>query len=237
MIPTVAPLVGAWIEIVICGTECSRESRRSPRGSVDWNLFQHLWAEMKILSLPSWERGLKYPAQKPVAVLKSRSPRGSVDWNRTVNYSTWLHIRRSPRGSVDWNLKLHFITQICKRRSPRGSVDWNIHLSLAMIKAVWSLPSWERGLKCIMLLFPCPAFIRRSPRGSVDWNFWSSSDNIFSSSRSPRGSVDWNSQWELHRHRSLRSLPSWERGLKSTMAYTTALRVRSSLPSWERGLK
>ena len=31
----VAPLVGAWIEIVICGTECSRESRRSPRGSVD----------------------------------------------------------------------------------------------------------------------------------------------------------------------------------------------------------
>ena len=33
------------------------------------------------------------------------------------------------------------------------------------------------------------------------------------------------------------SLPSWERGLKFSMAYTTALRVRSSLPSWERGLK
>ena len=29
----------------------------------------------------------------------------------------------------------------------------------------------------------------------------------------------------------------YQRGLKSTMAYTTALRVRSSLPSWERGLK
>ena len=52
----VAPLVGAWIEI--CG--------------------EHL-TELKVWSLPSWERGLKFASHTKKRGLLCRSPRGSVD--------------------------------------------------------------------------------------------------------------------------------------------------------------
>ncbi len=55
----VAPHGGAWIEISVAGYSASVASRRSPRGSVDWNT----WCFVHIV------------------ISFCRSPRGSVDWN------------------------------------------------------------------------------------------------------------------------------------------------------------
>ena len=55
----VAPLAGAWIEIDQASPQFSSDISRSPRGSVDWNIFCHRSCTPPLLSLPSWERGLK----------------------------------------------------------------------------------------------------------------------------------------------------------------------------------
>ena len=77
--------------------------RRSLRGSVDWNWYnainenRHLvapcvgaWIEIRVtlsishhiqLSLPAWERGLKFFWSAFNNLLECRSLRGSVDWN------------------------------------------------------------------------------------------------------------------------------------------------------------
>ena len=55
---TVAPHAGAWIEIINTHLNSTRKRRRSPRGSVDWNL-QWLWQDLY------WH---------------CRSPRGSAGW-------------------------------------------------------------------------------------------------------------------------------------------------------------
>ena len=56
-IVSVAPLVGAWIEIQTLYQGCANYS----------------------LSLPSWERGLKFPVPGFQGLMLRRSPRGSVD--------------------------------------------------------------------------------------------------------------------------------------------------------------
>ena len=53
----VAPLVGAWIEIIPSAVSCTG----------------------LIMSLPLWERGLKYLKQSSLSFLFCRSPCGSVD--------------------------------------------------------------------------------------------------------------------------------------------------------------
>ena len=74
----VAPLVGAWIEIVICGTTTGITGVAPLVGA---------WIEIIVLerhrkhgrSLPSWERGLKFNMTEQVFRILCRSPRGSVD--------------------------------------------------------------------------------------------------------------------------------------------------------------
>ena len=99
-----------------------------------------------------------------------------------------------------------------------------------------SLPSWERGLKCIP---GTGAIIKKDVAPFV--GAW-----IEIQIHSKKKEMLWMSlpSWE----RGLKlldpnpvackewSLPSWERGLKCT-AVKSKSRPLSSLPSWERGLK
>ena len=97
---TVAPLVGAWIEINDEGYYCSTCAVAPLVGA---------WIEIKRCkyihrlseSLPSWERGLKYMIK-----LKTCFPRSSLpSWERGLksknNYDYSSLESRSPRGSVD----------------------------------------------------------------------------------------------------------------------------------------
>ena len=142
--------------------------RRSPRGSVDWNISLTLhklylqvaplvgaWIEIsKILylflskwSLPSWERGLKSSMWYYHSYNSRRSPRGSVDWNTFILTSFVKWFSRSPRGSVDWNIEQEISAK---------------NLLVAPLVGAW-----------IEIHTHHPLFTTqsgRSPRGSVDWN-------------------------------------------------------------------
>ena len=121
--------------------------RRSPRGSVDWNLATSFfegsvnvaplagaWIEIRSqgwlkhgssLSLPSRERGLKFCTLKlpPNILLSLPSRERGLKSHMGQRYI--VRSGRSPRGSVDWNSAV--ANQKCCNfgRSPRGSVDWN----------------------------------------------------------------------------------------------------------------
>ena len=79
---TVAPLVGAWIEILRYQQPHCDSYRRSSRGSVDWNDFAGALPSCRVVSLLSWERGLKFsryiPCRSVVASLLS--------WERGLKY-------------------------------------------------------------------------------------------------------------------------------------------------------
>ena len=100
-----------------------------------------------LLSLLSWERGLKFIYSQ---------------FNKSISC-------RSSRGSVDWNIVYSFMFLNIFSRSSRGSVDWNRELGLLCNSNVWSLLSWERGLK-YWSFNPAVGVCGRSSRGSVDWN-------------------------------------------------------------------
>ena len=75
----VAPLVGAWIEMIII---ISMFKNVSSLPSWERGLKYRSWHQytLRLQSLPSWERGLKYVKTFLVsALVLSRSPRGSVD--------------------------------------------------------------------------------------------------------------------------------------------------------------
>ena len=78
IICTVAPLVGAWIEI--CLTHKEKRSLVSlPSWERGLKYFVHLTLFCCSASLPSWERGLKFTIVTIVVRFSRRSPRGSVD--------------------------------------------------------------------------------------------------------------------------------------------------------------
>ena len=166
----------------------------------------------------------------------SRSPRGSVDWNfECVRENAiclvaplvgaWIEILcknpaeklkrgRSPRGSVDWNNDFLGGLDMFKSRSPRGSVDWNQVPALCTHLQISSLPSWERGLKCLYLNQQTVDYAVAPLVGAwieIVIVMWHKTTNnvaplvgawieipvapnlvLTSPSRSPRGSVDWN---------------------------------------------
>ena len=121
-------------------------------------------------------------------------------------------------------------------RSLRGSVDWNYNRRINRCKGRMSLPSWECGLKFLMLVLLLVCLQCRSLRGSVDWNYlcrfdkaeenpslpswecglklYTHSTDYLSLCRSLRGSVDWNYKDDRTSCRGFWSLPSWECGLK-----------------------
>ena len=74
----VAPLVGAWIEIF---AKFSKKLFTLSLPSWERGLKFHLTAQICFAreSLPSWERGLKSGSKDIWYKFHSRSPRGSVD--------------------------------------------------------------------------------------------------------------------------------------------------------------
>ena len=120
-LPCVAPLVGAWIEIEDLFPVYDTYGR-SPRGSVDLNLRRTshrtqglvaplvgAWIEIclthkekrSLVSLPSWERGLKYFVHLTLFCCSASLP----SWERGLKFTIVTIVvrfsRRSPRGSVD----------------------------------------------------------------------------------------------------------------------------------------
>ena len=140
---TVAPLVGAWIEIS-CRNPLFEKQIVAPLVGA-WieifikSLFFTWWK-----SLLSWERGLKYVIMFIVLLSFCRSSRGSVDWNNFTLPLFYFLIRRSSRGSVDWNrvVILLFLRHLC--RSSRGSVDWNsyMHSGLMLLHVAPLVGAW-----------------------------------------------------------------------------------------------
>ena len=143
------------------------------------------------LSLPSWERGLKSVISFAPFVCLCRSPRGSADWNLLGWQRRRSTSGRSPRGSADWNcsyLLLFYLTFV----APLVGARIEIWLDANRTSASW----------------------RRSPRGSADWNISKQRVDLSAFQVAPlvgaRIEIAKNVQGKCR----LRSLPSWERGLK-----------------------
>ena len=75
---SVAPLAGAWIEMITRGIRLCSKPVAPLAGA--WIEMQDVYtAERTMLSLPSRERGLKLKTAFVVRSRRGRSPRGSVD--------------------------------------------------------------------------------------------------------------------------------------------------------------
>ena len=97
----VAPLVGAWIEIYIPDTGSPPRTGSLPsweRGLKSYSIYSSADTSP---SLPSWERGLKSTVMQPLTGYELSLP----SWERGLKYVTPAVVcqvdRRSPRGSVD----------------------------------------------------------------------------------------------------------------------------------------
>ena len=78
IVVTVAPLVGAWIEILSMRIDTNQETVAPLVGA--WIEIQKTQKQMqRRLSLLSWERGLKSHRTRSRSKTESRSSRGSVD--------------------------------------------------------------------------------------------------------------------------------------------------------------
>ena len=143
----VAPLAGAWIEMLFVLNQLPN-----------------------CMSLPSRERGLKsicgsgFESHTDVAPLAG----AWIEILLLVDYNGWIYVaplagawiemqkdslksleaeRRSPCGSVDWNLESVCVMFRNIGRSPCGSVDWNHEKVYEAEISLKSLPLRERGLK------------------------------------------------------------------------------------------
>ncbi len=144
----VAPHVGAWIEMIVsCWSWFV--GIVAPHVGAWIEMYTDLFTAASILSLPTWERGLKYTSSLVINVHRHVAPHvgawieilcnffGSPAHVVAPHVGAWIEISlmrarsffarcRSPRGSVDWNLlSVYFYVHPVVSRSPRGSVDWN----------------------------------------------------------------------------------------------------------------
>ena len=76
---TVAPLAGAWIEISASFTDSVLAKMSLPSRERGLKSFAPINCDTNIVSLPSRERGLKSAIYDIIMMSKGRSPRGSVD--------------------------------------------------------------------------------------------------------------------------------------------------------------
>ena len=163
----VAPLVGAWIEIMEPDTKVGpTTSLPSWERGLKWSSWQGYgyWPR----SLPSWERGLK---SKSLSSHASRHP-SLPSWERGLKYNRHRAFRCWNSSLPSWERGLKFYITHIHHASYRVAPLVGAWIEIS----VWanpgenrymSLPSWERGLKfhiCFCGVLPyC-----RSPRGSVD---------------------------------------------------------------------
>ena len=122
----VAPLVGAWIEISENLNFPIRSSLVAPLVGAWIEIFSTAFSNDILVSLPSWERGLK--------------------WNRCRN--GWRMVLSLP--SWERGLKLHLFTFILSNLYVAPLVGAWIEIVGRKTEKIFrksSLPSWERGLK------------------------------------------------------------------------------------------
>ena len=121
---TVAPHVGAWIEIPYDTAHSCGKVGRTPRGCVDWNIKKN---ESRYIS-------------------RGRTPRGCVDWNSyhspvmpiaqvAPHVGAWIEItsrtlrESKAKSHPTWVRGLKFVETVKRpallSRTPRGCVDWN----------------------------------------------------------------------------------------------------------------
>ena len=233
----VAPYMGAWIEIGTAKSASPEKEGRSLHGSVDWNPVGIICVRRDpgrslhgsvdwngdgpplyyetMMSLPTWERGLKSFWNSNGIILYIVAPYmgawieishvcGSADSRWVAPYmGAWIEIVLSGAGSryLRWSLptwerglKFQYF----------DTIDKNVNVAPYM--GAWiEIVEWQRrqaGSLC------------RSLHGSVDWNispikFW-----IPTLGRSLHGSVDWNNIVSSWIYMFCKSLPTWERGLK-----------------------
>ena len=146
MMDAVAPLVGAWIEILTCCVSLSSS-----------------------VSLLSWERGLKSLHHTFSLPLFRRSSRGSVDWNYSYRtYQVFLALVAPLVGA--W-IEITYIVIPDKQAwvAPLVGAWIEIHMRDLCTVSQRSLLSWERGLKSWNPHYSHRQW-GRSSRGSVDWN-------------------------------------------------------------------
>ena len=122
---SVAPLVGAWIEILLKIKITMHMIRRSSRGSVDWNIttgeisdnssvapLVGAWIEILIISPLSTDFFVAplVGAWIEIKLSQTELPEESslLSWERGLKYTRPTkgkqQYSRSSRGSVDWNL-------------------------------------------------------------------------------------------------------------------------------------
>ena len=122
---TVAPLVGAWIEILeLFATACGFLVAPLVGAWIEIQLI-HFWVTERIVAplVGAWIEINK--AGRYVSFAMSL-----LSWERGLKYISVLdkwywNQRRSSRGSVDWNIFQCWTNDIEISRSSRGSVDWN----------------------------------------------------------------------------------------------------------------
>ena len=102
--------------------------------------------------------------------------------------------------------------------------------------AILSLPSWERGLKQLLLL-PVRNCVTVAPLVGA-WIETGRKRQRTSRSRVAPLVGAWieTKCYKYNAKNTSLSLPSWERGLKRKLNYVDTP-MEESLPSWERGLK
>ena len=98
----VAPLVGAWIEIKNSFGICRVPDSVAPLVGAWIEIAKSSFANFSLLSLPLWERGLKYFVRLFQNILKFVAPLVGawIEIVYTVS-DTDVRRRRSPCGSVD----------------------------------------------------------------------------------------------------------------------------------------
>ena len=122
----VTPFVGVWIEIIRRQTWYQKTQCHSLRGSVDWNQRSAVTINQWLMSLPSWECGLKSEVAVIVAIPSLVTPFVGVWIEIILKYPQLIVYKVTPFVGVWIEIQ---------------NQKFQEHLDNT------SLPSWECGLK------------------------------------------------------------------------------------------
>ena len=210
----VAPFAGAWIEIELRLTEELRHFVAPFAGAwIEIGYTRDRWITWSVAPFAgAW---IEIFQKENYSVFAVVAPFAGA-WIEILKHQDLRLLRsgRSLRGSVDWNMTPTASGLILTCRSLRGSVDWNLNESstLPRTEVAPFAGAWieidgkdvNNSEECVAPF--AGAWIEITP---------SLSRNAIQS-RSLRGSVDWNHISDTFSQPPVASLPSWERGLKSS---------------------
>ena len=118
----VAPLVGARIEIAPYKAY-HRRAMSLPSWERGLKYLKNVYDKLQTVSLPSWERGLKFIMSHDLIERFKSLP----SWERGLKFVSQKQHRHAPESLPSWERGLKFLDKIDLqtkvRRSPRGSAD------------------------------------------------------------------------------------------------------------------